>query len=55
MNKIQLQHQIKPADRPIFAGLASEMLNCIDNDPNYLNKIIIFSNEANFYINGYVN
>ena len=52
--KIQLRHQIKPADRPTRTDFASFMLNAIDDNPTLL-KRVLFSDKATFHINGVVN
>lgn len=52
--KIQIRQQIKPTDRPMRAEFASFMLNGIDDNPNFLQRVL-FTDEATFHINGSVN
>lgn len=52
--KIQLKHEIKPADKPKRVDFAVQMLSKIDDDENYLDNIL-FSDEATFHISGCVN
>lgn len=52
--KIQLRHEIKTADRPKRTAFASFMLNEIDDNPNFL-KRVLFSDEATFHTSGVVN
>lgn len=52
--KIQLRHQIKPVDRPKRTDFTSFMLNEIDDNPNFI-KRVLFSDEATFHTSGVVN
>lgn len=52
--KIQLLHEIKPTDRPRRTDFAVEILQRIDNDPNFLQNVL-FTDEATFHVNGSVN
>jgi len=52
--KIQLKQEIKPDDRPKRVDFATFMLNTIDEDETFLQRIC-FSDEAAFYVNGCVN
>ena len=52
--KIQLKQEIKPDDRPKRVEFATFMLNAIDEDENFLQRIC-FLDEATFYVNGCVN
>ena len=52
--KLQLRHQIKPADKPNRLKFCVNMLDKIDNDPDF-SKNIIFSDEATFHTSGHVN
>lgn len=52
--KIQIHQQIKPTDRPKRTEFASFLLNVIDDNPNFLQRVL-FSDEATFHINGCVN
>jgi len=51
--KIQLKQEIKPDDRPKRVEFATFMLNAIDEDEIFLQRIC-FSDEATFYVNGCV-
>ena len=52
--KLQLLQALKPNDRPQRAAFATDMLERIDNDPNFL-TMIMFSDEATFHVSGHVN
>lgn len=52
--KIQLRQQIKLTDRPKRKEFACFMLEQIDDDPDFL-KRVLFTDEATFHINGCVN
>jgi len=52
--KIQLVHEIKPRDHAKRRTFAAWAENNIALDPNFQSKIL-FSDEAHFWLNGYVN
>ena len=52
--KLQILQALKPNDRPQRAAFATDMLERIDNDPNFL-TMIMFSDEATFHVSGHVN
>ena len=52
--KIQLLHPLKPEDKPKRMDWAVEMLDCIDNDSEFLRNWV-FSDECTFHENGTVN
>ncbi|GFT13785.1 DUF4817 domain-containing protein [Nephila pilipes] len=52
--KVQLLHELKPNDILKCSDFAMRILNKINEDNCYL-KNVIFSDEATFYVFGYVN
>ena len=52
--KLQVVQELKPNDKPQRAAFATEILNRIDEDNDYL-KHIVFSDEATFHTCGKVN
>jgi hypothetical protein len=52
--KVQLVQALEPDDRPQRASFASEMLQRIDENNDYLTRVC-FSDEATFYTSGKVN
>lgn len=52
--KIQLVHEIKPNDKRLRLDFAVDILNRIDENPNYLNNVL-FTDESTFHVNGVVN
>ena len=51
--KQQLLHEIKPGDYDMRFNFGVEVLDRIDSDPNFLNKIVV-SDEATFHVSGRV-
>ena len=52
--KLQIVQDLKPDDHPRRAAFAEEILQCIDDDNDYLNSVV-FSNEATFHVSGKLN
>ena len=52
--KLQIVQALKPDDYPRRAAFAEEILQCIDDDNDYLNSVF-FSNKATFHVPGKVN
>ena len=52
--KLQIVQVPKLDDHPCQAAFAEKILQCIDDDNDYLNSVV-FSNEATFHVSGNVN
>lgn len=52
--KVQLLHALQPDDRPKRKSFAVDILSRIDDDPDFLKKVM-FTDEACFHVSGKVN
>ena len=53
-DKVQILQELKPNDGPKHKAFALEMLSHIEDDENYLKKVM-FTDEAYFHVSGKVN
>jgi hypothetical protein len=51
---VQLTQALEPSDLPQRAEFAASMLDSIEQDNQYLQRVM-FSDEATFYVSGHVN